>query len=68
MLQAADAFPMNLGFLGRATPACLTRHEDRSAAVIGLKLRRTGAPPAISSCLDVADAYRRAGRHPFGHR
>jgi len=58
MLQAADAFPMNLGFLGKgnaALPAAL--HEQVSAGVIGLKLHEDWGttPAAISNCLDVAD-------------
>ena len=39
MLQAADAFPMNLGFLGKGNaslPAAL--HEQIDAGAIGLKL------------------------------
>ncbi|MCA3237556.1 MAG: urease subunit alpha [Curvibacter sp.] len=59
MLQAADAFPMNLGFLGKgnaALPGAL--HEQISAGVIGLKLHEDwgSTPAAISNCLDVADA------------
>ena len=59
MLQAADAFPMNLGFLGKGNaslPAAL--HEQISAGVIGLKLHEDWGttPSAISNCLDVADA------------
>ena len=58
MLQAADAFPMNLGFLGKgnsALPAAL--HEQINAGVIGLKLHEDWGttPAAISNCLDVAD-------------
>ena len=58
MLQAADAFPMNLGFLGKgnaALPAAL--HEQISAGVIGLKLHEDWGttPAAISNCLDVAE-------------
>lgn len=58
MLQAADAFPMNLGFLGKGNaslPAAL--HEQISAGVIGLKLHEDwgSTPAAISNCLDVAD-------------
>jgi urease subunit alpha len=58
MLQAADAFPMNLGFLGKGNaslPAAL--HEQISAGVIGLKLHEDWGttPAAISNCLDVAD-------------
>ena len=59
MLQAADAFPMNLGFLGKgnaALPAAL--HEQVQAGVIGLKLHEDWGttPAAISNCLDVAEA------------
>jgi len=58
MLQAADAFPMNLGFLGKGNaslPAAL--HEQVNAGVIGLKLHEDWGttPSAISNCLDVAD-------------
>ncbi|WP_313604678.1 urease subunit alpha [Comamonas jiangduensis] len=58
MLQAADAFPMNLGFLGKgnaALPAGL--HEQISAGAIGLKLHEDwgSTPAAISNCLDVAE-------------
>ena len=59
MLQAADTFPMNLGFLGKGNaslPAAL--HEQIDAGVIGLKLHEDWGttPAAISNCLDVADA------------
>jgi urease subunit alpha len=58
MLQAADAFPMNLGFLGKGNaslPAAL--HEQVNAGVIGLKLHEDWGttPTAISNCLDVAE-------------
>jgi len=58
MLQAADAFPVNLGFLGKGNaslPAPL--HEQIEAGVIGLKLHEDWGttPSAISNCLDVAD-------------
>ena len=58
MLQAADAFPMNLGFLGKGNstlPAAL--HEQINAGVIGLKLHEDWGttPAAISNCLDVAE-------------
>jgi urease subunit alpha len=58
MLQAADAFPMNLGFLGKGNaslPAAL--REQVNAGVIGLKLHEDWGttPSAISNCLDVAD-------------
>ena len=59
MLQAADAFPMNLGFLGKGNaslPGAL--YEQVNAGVIGLKLHEDWGttPAAISNCLDVADA------------
>ena len=59
MLQAADAFPMNLGFMGKGNaslPAAL--HEQIEAGVIGLKLHEDWGttPAAISNCLDVAEA------------
>jgi len=58
MLQAADAFPMNLGFLGKgnaALPAAL--HEQIKAGVIGLKLHEDWGttPAAIDNCLNVAE-------------
>src|SRR5580765_6182778 len=58
MLQAADAFAMNLGFLGKGNaslPAAL--HEQIDAGVIGLKLHEDWGttPSAISNCLDVAE-------------
>jgi urease subunit alpha len=58
MLQAADAFPMNLGFLGKGNaslPHAL--REQVEAGVIGLKLHEDWGttPSAISNCLDVAD-------------
>ena len=58
MLQAADAFPMNLGFLGKGNaslPGAL--REQIHAGVIGLKLHEDWGttPSAISNCLDVAD-------------
>jgi urease subunit alpha len=58
MLQAADAFPMNLGFLGKGNaslPAALP--EQVNAGAIGLKLHEDWGttPAAISNCLDVAE-------------
>ncbi len=59
MLQAADGFPMNLGFLGKGNaslPAALVEQID--AGVIGLKLHEDWGttPAAIDNCLDVAEA------------
>ncbi len=58
MLQAADAFPMNLAFLGKGNasqPQALREQID--AGVVGLKLHEDwgSTPAAISNCLDVAD-------------
>ena len=58
MLEAADAFPMNLGFLGKGNaslPEAL--REQVEAGVIGLKLHEDwGTTPAsIDCCLTVAD-------------
>ncbi len=60
MLQAADAFPMNLGFLGKgnsAKPAGLV--EQIQAGAMGLKLHEDWGttPKAIDTCLSVADEY-----------
>lgn len=58
MLQAADAFPMNLGFLGKGNaslPAPLREQID--AGAIGLKLHEDWGttPSAIDNCLSVAE-------------
>ena len=58
MLEAADAFPMNLGFLGKGNaslPEAL--REQVEAGVIGLKLHEDwgSTPAAIDCCLGVAD-------------
>jgi urease subunit alpha len=60
MLQAADAFPINLGFLGKGNtsqPQGLV--EQINAGAMGLKLHEDwGTTPAtIDTCLSVADEY-----------
>ncbi|MBV9689770.1 MAG: urease subunit alpha [Ktedonobacteraceae bacterium] len=60
MLQAAEAWPMNFGFLGKgntATQAPLV--EQIRAGACGLKLHEDWGttPAAIDTCLKVADAY-----------
>lgn len=60
MLQAADGFPMNLGFLGKGNaslPEAL--NEQVVAGAMGLKLHEDWGttPAAIDNCLTVADAY-----------
>ncbi|MDP2132638.1 MAG: urease subunit alpha [Sulfuritalea sp.] len=58
MLAAADAFPMNLGFLGKGNaslPGPLA--EQVAAGAMGLKLHEDWGttPAAIDNCLTVAD-------------
>src|SRR5580693_6563093 len=58
MLEAADAFPMNLGFYGKGNaslPAALV--EQIRAGACGLKLHEDwgATPAAIDCCLSVAD-------------
>ncbi len=58
MLQAADAFPMNLGFLGKGNAALPdSLHEQINAGAIGLKLHEDWGttPAAIDNCLTVAE-------------
>jgi urease subunit alpha len=60
MLEAAEAFPVNLGFLGKgncSTPEPL--REQVLAGVIGLKLHEDWGttPAAIDTCLTVADEF-----------
>ncbi|MBL8327794.1 MAG: urease subunit alpha [Rubrivivax sp.] len=59
MLQAADAFPMNLGFLGKGNasrPEALVQQVE--AGAIGMKLHEDWGttPAAIDQCLSVAEA------------
>ena len=59
MLQSAEGFPMNLGFMGKGNaslPEALT--EQVRAGAMGLKLHEDWGttPAAIDNCLDVADA------------
>ncbi len=58
MLQAAEAFPMNLGFLGKGN--CSLKEpliEQVAAGAMGLKLHEDWGttPAAIDNCLAVAD-------------
>jgi urease subunit alpha len=58
MLQAAEAFPMNLGFLGKgnaARPEALRQQVE--AGVVGMKLHEDWGttPAAIDNCLSVAE-------------
>jgi urease subunit alpha len=60
MIEAADAFPMNIGFLGKgncSSPEPL--REQIRAGAIGLKLHEDWGttPAAIDCCLGVADEF-----------
>ena len=60
MLEAAEGFPVNLGFLGKGNSSLPEGiAEQIEAGVIGLKIHEDwGATPAvISTCLDVAERY-----------
>ena len=60
MLEAADAFPMNLGFLGKGNCATTAPLEEQIAAgALGLKIHEDwGSTPAvIDASLQVADKY-----------
>ncbi len=59
MLQAADEFPMNLGFLGKGNASLPGPLEEQvRAGAMGLKLHEDWGttPAAIDNCLTVADA------------
>lgn len=60
MLQAADAFPMNIGFLGKGNVSLPDPVvEQIEAGAIGLKLHEDWGttPAAIDNCLSVAERY-----------
>jgi urease subunit alpha len=60
MLQAAESFPMNLGFLGKGNAALPAGLEEQIlGGACGLKLHEDWGttPKAIDTCLRVADAY-----------
>ena len=60
MLEAAEAFPMNLGFLGKGnSSSSAALREQLEAGAMGLKLHEDwGTTPAdIDTCLAVADEH-----------
>jgi urease subunit alpha len=60
MLRAADALPMNLGFLGKGNASLPEALEEQiHAGAIGLKLHEDWGttPAAIDNCLSVAERY-----------
>jgi urease subunit alpha len=60
MLQAAESFPVNLGFLGKGNCSTVEPlREQVVAGAIGLKLHEDWGttPAAIDTCLTVADEF-----------
>ncbi|MFP6606397.1 MAG: urease subunit alpha [Myxococcota bacterium] len=60
MLQAAEAFPMNLGFLGKGNASLPEALDEQvEAGAMGLKLHEDWGttPAAIDNCLSVAERY-----------
>ena len=60
MLQAAESFPVNLGFLGKGNAALPAGLEEQvRGGACGLKLHEDWGttPKAIDTCLRVADAF-----------
>jgi urease subunit alpha len=60
MLQAAEAFPMNLGFMGKGNASLPQALEEQVlAGAIGLKLHEDWGttPAAIDCCLRVVEQY-----------
>ncbi len=60
MLEAAESWPMNLGFMGKGNASMPDPlREQVEAGAIGLKLHEDWGttPAAIDNCLSVAEAY-----------
>src|ERR1700687_4915645 len=60
MIQAADAFPVNLGFSGKGNaslPAALEEMIEAGAWALKMPEGRGPPPAAIDCCLSVADRY-----------
>ncbi len=60
MLEAAEAFPMNFGFMGKgnsANPAALAEQVEAGAMALKLHEDWGTTPEAIDVCLRIADAY-----------
>jgi len=60
MLQASDALPMNLGYLGKGNASLPEALEEQiEAGAMGLKLHEDWGttPAAIDNCLNVAEKY-----------
>ncbi|MEO0438178.1 MAG: urease subunit alpha [Pseudomonadota bacterium] len=60
MLQSVEAFPMNLGFLGKGNASLpIALQEQVEAGALGLKLHEDWGttPAAIDNCLSVAEQF-----------
>src|SRR5476651_717749 len=60
MIEAADSFPMNLGFAGKGNaskPAALVEQVEAGACALKLHEDWGTTPAAIDCCLSVADDY-----------
>ncbi|MEM6301213.1 MAG: urease subunit alpha [Pseudomonadota bacterium] len=60
MLQSVEAFPMNLGFLGKGNASLpIALREQLQAGALGLKLHEDWGttPAAIDNCLSVAEQF-----------
>ena len=60
MIEAADAFPVNVGFSGKgnaALPGALVEMIEAGACALKLHEDRGTTPAAIDNCLSVADDY-----------
>ena len=60
MLEASEALPMNLGYLGKGNASLpIALEEQIAAGAMGLKLHEDWGttPAAIDNCLSVADAF-----------
>jgi urease subunit alpha len=60
MLQSAESFPMNLGFLGKGNASLPVALEEQiRAGALGLKLHEDWGttPAAIDNCLSVAEEF-----------
>ncbi len=60
MIQAADAFPMNIGFAGKGNaslPAALVEQVEAGACALKLHEDWGTTPAAIDCCLSVADDH-----------
>ena len=70
MIEAADAYPMNLGFAGKGNaskPAALVEQVKAGACALKLHEDWGTTPAAIDCCLSRRRRPRRAGDDPYRH-